>query len=226
MLHFHWICLKAQHATRTTESSSGKGKNGSRARWSTLVGEWNTSVLCVAPMRKDSAYTVLGYLSWVHKVSWGHPERGKMTHGLLLLRDLRGEREAESFHTQNPIQGLVLLKWLLMASNLEMIKLRSKGQKESYITCLLQGPSHAWERIRGVSKPQGLLLLQCYPSSHAETFNDFPSFLTFLNEQNTSSQQITSQHYPSFQTDIRQREKCLNCSILSHWAYALLPLES
>lgn len=38
-------------------------------------------------------------------------------------------------------------KWLLMASNLEMIKLRNKGQKESYTACLLQGPSHTWERI-------------------------------------------------------------------------------
>lgn len=63
-----------------------------------------------------------------------------------------------------------------------------------------------------VSKPQGLLLLRCYPSSHDETFNDFPFFLTFLNEQNTSLQQIMSQHYPSFQVDIRQGEKCLNCS--------------
>lgn len=101
MLHFHWVCFKAQRATWTTESSSGKGKNGRRARWSTLVGEWNTSVLCVAPMRKDSAYTVLGYFSWVHKVGWGHPERGKMTHGLLLLRDLRGERGTKFPHSES-----------------------------------------------------------------------------------------------------------------------------
>lgn len=63
MLHFHWVCFKAQSATRPTESSSGKGKNGRRAGWSTLVGEWNTSVLCVAPVRRDSAYTGLGYFS-------------------------------------------------------------------------------------------------------------------------------------------------------------------
>lgn len=77
MLHFHWVCFKAQSAARTTESSSGNAKNGRRAGWSTLVGEWNTSVLCVAPVRRDSAYTELGYFSWVHKVSWGHQREGK-----------------------------------------------------------------------------------------------------------------------------------------------------
>lgn len=57
------------------------------------------------------------------------------------------KEKAQSSHIKNPIQDFVLFKLLLMASNLEMIKLRGKGQEESCIACLLQGPSHAWERI-------------------------------------------------------------------------------
>lgn len=51
-----------------------------------------------------------------------------MTRSLLLVRVLKERREkAQSFHIKNPIQDFVFLKLVLMASNLEMIKLRAKG---------------------------------------------------------------------------------------------------